>query len=60
MNEEKRKSFEIACQPLLEWRKKHLCPHDVIVIDASFAEVLNGEFGFPVDLYQKDKEVQND
>lgn len=44
---EQREAFEIACKQLIDWRKKNLCPHDVIVIDSTHAEVLIGMMSFP-------------
>lgn len=43
---QQREEFETACKPLIDWRINNLCPHDVIVIDATTAEILSGMMAF--------------
>lgn len=44
--DDEKKEFEEACKPLVDWRRKNLCPHDTIIIDAVSAEVLSGMMAF--------------
>jgi len=47
----KRKEFEAASRPLMEWLSKNCHPHVTVIVDSSRSEMLEGVVNFPTDDY---------
>lgn len=39
--------FENAAKPLVDWLRKNGCPHDMVIVETTHAELFNGEIGIP-------------
>lgn len=54
MNEEqllaRRKEFEEALAPAIEWYKKNCDPHQTIIIEAGIARLTSDEMGVPFEV----------
>jgi len=51
LNEQKRKEFEEAARPLMQWLSKNCHPHMKVIVDSSQAEMLEGYVNFVTDDY---------
>ena len=54
LNEEQRKSYEVAVRPLIKWLNDNCHPHVTVVADCSHAELSEGVNSFRTEDYWKD------
>ncbi len=52
--EQKFQEFEALAKPLIAWLNVNTNPHTRIIIDATSAEVVDGQYGLHTDEFLKD------